>query len=78
MRKRKLNLTDRYMAGVVVYGGIAVRRSDMFAHLQACGVTGPAMLTYGSLPDVNEEPEQRWDTKAGDLVWIEDEAQAAA
>lgn len=60
----KLGIAD-WLAEVVVYGGLRVRRLDMELHLNHVGVTGPARLRYSFLPAVAGEPEEVWDPAAG-------------
>lgn len=53
-------LVTRYLTEVVCYGGLRMYRHDVERHLDDCGVTGPARLTYGRLPALPEPPDARY------------------
>lgn len=57
----------RMLNETVRYGGLLVRRGDMFLDLEAQKVTGPAMLRYGDLPAVPEEIEFRFNPATGEF-----------
>lgn len=70
-----MSKTDNWTVGdflneVVLYGGIPVRRIDVYRHLESVGVDpqGPAIMAYSRLPVVDVEPEQYWDKEKRELV----------
>lgn len=67
----------RMLNETVLYGGLLVRRGDMYLDLQKQGVTGPAWMRYGDLPALECEAEYTFNPATGDFHKIGDTVDAS-